>query len=112
MLTLDADSMLRPDYALRLSSVFAEEGNERVAVVQTPYTAIPNTPGVLERIAGATTDMQYIVHQGFTWCDATFSVVQGADTALLRKRAPDEIRTEVVERGYLVSKYIQDQHGD
>ena len=106
VLTLDADSMLRPDYALRLSSVLAMEGNERVAVVQTPYTAIPNTPGLLERIAGATTDMQYIVHQGFTWCDATFWV--GAN-ALLRKRALDEIRTEVVERGYPVSKYIQDR---
>jgi cellulose synthase (UDP-forming) len=105
VLTLDADSMLRPDYALRLSSVFAEEGNERVAVVQTPYTAIPNAPGVLERIAGATTDMQYIVHQGFTWCDATFWV--GAN-ALLRKCALDEIRIEEEERGYLVSKFIQD----
>src|SRR5665811_1183577 len=106
VLTLDADSMLRPDYALRLSSVFADEGNERVAVVQTPYTAIPNAPGALERIAGATTDIQYIVHQGFTWCDATFWV--GAN-ALLRKRALDEIRTEQQERGYAVSKYIQDR---
>ncbi|MDP9416106.1 MAG: glycosyltransferase family 2 protein, partial [Pseudomonadota bacterium] len=105
VLTLDADSMLRPDYALRLSSVFAEEGNERVAVVQTPYTAVPNAPGVLERIAGATTDIQYIVHQGFTWCDATFWV--GAN-ALLRKSALEEIRTEEKERGYRVSKFIQD----
>ena len=76
-----------------------------MAVVQTPYTAIPNAPGVLERIAGATTDMQYIVHQGFSWCDATFWV--GAN-ALLRKRALDEIRIEEEERGYLVSKFIQD----
>ncbi len=106
VLTLDADSMLRPDYALRLSSVFAEEGNERVAVVQTPYTAIPNAPGVLERIAGATTDLQYIVHQGFTWCDATFWV--GAN-ALLRKSALDEIRIDEEERGYPVAKFIQDR---
>lgn len=106
VLTLDADSMLRPDYALRLSSVFTEPGNDRVAVVQTPYTAIPNAPGVLERIAGATTDIQYIVHQGFTWCDATFWV--GAN-ALLRKRALDDIRTEEVEHGYHVSKFIQDR---
>ncbi|HEV2073570.1 MAG TPA: glycosyltransferase family 2 protein [Thermomicrobiales bacterium] len=98
--------MLRPDYALRLSSVFAEPGNELVAVVQTPYTAIPNAPGVLERIAGATTDIQYIVHQGFTWCDATFWV--GAN-ALLRKRSLDDIRTEEEEGGYLVSKFIQDR---
>ena len=106
VLTLDADSMLTPEYALRLSSVFGETGNDRVAVVQTPYTAIPDAPGTLERIAGATTDIQYIVHQGFTWCDATFWV--GAN-ALLRKRALEEIRTEEEERGYLVPKYIQDR---
>ncbi len=105
VLTLDADSMLRPDYALRLSSVFAEAKNKNVAVVQTPYIAIPNAPGQLERISGATTDMQYIVHQGFTWYDATFWV--GAN-ALQRKRALDDIRIEEEERGYIVSKYIQD----
>jgi hypothetical protein len=106
VLTLDADSMLTPDYALRLSAVFGQEGNERVAVVQTPYTAIPNASGIVERIAGATTDIQYIVHQGFTWCDATFWV--GAN-ALLRKKALDELRTEDVERGYVIAKFIQDR---
>lgn len=29
-------------------------------------------PGVFDRIAGTITDMQYIVHHGFTSCDATF----------------------------------------
>jgi RHS repeat-associated protein len=33
-----------------------EPGNERLAVAQTPYSAFPGAPGVLERIAGATTD--------------------------------------------------------
>lgn len=106
VLTLDADSMLDPEYALRLASVFAAPGNERVAVVQTPYSAIPSAPGALERIAGATTDLQYIVHQGFTWCRATFWV--GAN-ALLRKAALEEIRTESVEDGLVVPRYIQDR---
>ena len=57
-------------------------------------------------LAGATTDIQYIVHQGFTWCDATFWV--GAN-ALLRKRALDDIRTEEEEGGHRVSKFIQDR---
>ncbi len=106
VLTLDADSMLDPAYALRLSSVFETPGNERVAVVQTPYSAIPHAPGSLERIAGATTDIQYVIHQGFTWCRATFWV--GAN-ALLRKQALADIRTESVEDGLTVPRYIQDR---
>jgi cellulose synthase/poly-beta-1,6-N-acetylglucosamine synthase-like glycosyltransferase len=106
ILTLDADSLLSPDYARRLAGLMEAPGNERVAVAQTPYSAIPNPPGVLERIAGATTDLQYVVHQGFTWCNATFWV--GAN-ALLRKQALDEIRTDETERGFRVPKYIQDR---
>jgi len=106
VLTLDADSLLAPDYALRLVGVMERPGNERLAVAQTPYTAAPHPRGTLERVAAATTDMQYIVHQGFTWCGATFWV--GAN-ALLRKAALDDIRTEGVERGYPVSKFIQDR---
>jgi cellulose synthase (UDP-forming) len=106
VLTLDADSMLHPGYALRLAAEFAGEGSENLAVVQTPYTAIPGAPGTLERIAGATTDMQYIVHQGFTWASATFWV--GAN-ALLRKAALDDIRVEEREGDLVVPKYIQDR---
>ena len=39
MLTLDADSVLLRDYCLRLVYYLEEPGNERVAVVQTPYSA-------------------------------------------------------------------------
>lgn len=106
VLTLDADSMLEPVYALRLAAEFAGEANQRLAVVQTPYTAIPGAPGTLERIAGATTDMQYIVHQGFTWASATFWV--GAN-ALLRKSALDDIRVEERQGDLVVPKYIQDR---
>lgn len=83
-ITLDADSILLPDYALRLIHFMQQPENARVAVAQTPYSAIPGAPGVLERIAGATTDIQYIIHQGFTRFNATFWV--GAN-ALLRARA-------------------------
>ncbi len=85
--------------------VMEQPGNERLAVVQTPYTAIPDQPGVLERIAGATTDMQYIVHQGFSWVGATFWV--GAN-ALLRKTALDDIRTESFDK-ISAPKFIQDR---
>ena len=67
---------------------------------------MPEAKGVLERVAGATTDIQYIIHQGFTRYGATFWV--GAN-ALLRKTALDEIMVECVEDGIRVRKYIQDR---
>ena len=106
VVTLDADSLLSPDYARRLVAIMEAPGNERLAVAQTPYSAIPEPPGAVERIAGATTDIQYLVHQGFTRFGATFWV--GAN-ALLRKQALDDIRVEGEERGYPVPRFIQDR---
>ncbi len=106
VLTLDADSVLLPDYAMRLADIMKRPGNERVAVAQTPYSAFPGAPGLTERIAGAQTDIQYLMHQGFTLHNATFWV--GAN-ALLRKAALEDIATEAVERGHRIRKYIQDR---
>jgi cellulose synthase/poly-beta-1,6-N-acetylglucosamine synthase-like glycosyltransferase len=106
LITLDADSLLVTDYTLRLIHIMRQPGNERIAVAQTPYSAIPRAPGTLERIAGATTDIQYLIHQGFTQYKATFWV--GAN-ALLRKRALDDIRVIESERGFQIEKFIQDR---
>ena len=106
VLTLDADSLLDPEYTRRLVNVMRQPGNERLGVVQTPYTAVPNAPKTLERVAGATTDMQYIIHQGFTHAKATFWV--GAN-ALIRREALEDIVIEEEERGFHVSRYIQDR---
>jgi hypothetical protein len=104
LITLDADSFLLPDYALRLLDVMESPGNERLAVVQTPYTAVPNSNNAVERIAGATTDIQHIVHQGFTLWNGTYWV--GAN-AVLRRSALDDIKTVESERGFSVVKYIE-----
>lgn len=106
LITLDADSLLSWDYAICLIEMMERPGHERLAVAQTPYSAIPNAPGLLERVAGATTDMQYNIHQGFTQFNATYWV--GAN-ALLRVRALDDIQEEVQERGQKVSIFIQDR---
>jgi cellulose synthase (UDP-forming) len=106
IVTLDADSLLAPDYVRRLVRIMVTPGNERLAVVQTPYTAVPSPKGLLERIAGATTDLQYIVHQGFTQAGATYWV--GAN-AVLRKEALDDIVTYYQEGGFRIAKYIQDR---
>jgi cellulose synthase/poly-beta-1,6-N-acetylglucosamine synthase-like glycosyltransferase len=106
LITLDADSLLLPDYALRLIHLAQQPGNERLAVIQTPYSSIPAPAGSLEYVAGATTDIQYIIHQGFTAHRATYWV--GAN-ALLRKRALHDIAEQDVERGFPVTRYIQDR---
>jgi cellulose synthase/poly-beta-1,6-N-acetylglucosamine synthase-like glycosyltransferase len=106
LITLDADSILAHDYALRLVHVMEQPGNERLAVAQTPYSAFADPSRPIERIAGATTDMQYVVHQGFTRAGATFWV--GAN-ALLRTRALQDIATTRVENGHTVRLYISDR---
>jgi len=106
VITLDADSLLKPQYASTLVRLMEQPDYARVAVAQTPYSAFPNAPGLLERTAGATTDIQYLVHQGFTHYGATFWV--GAN-ALLRKSALEEICSESVENGHIVRRYIQDR---
>lgn len=106
VVTLDADSLLMPGYVLRLVHHMERPGNESVAVAQSPYTSIPGAPGVLERIAGATTDIQYIVHQGSSYFKAGYWV--GAN-AVLRKEALDDIGMVSEERGFKVAKYIQDR---
>ncbi len=106
LITLDADSLLLGDYALRLIYEMERRENRRVAVVQTPYSAVPGASSLIERIAGATTDVQHIIHQGFTWMRATYWV--GAN-ALLRHAALKDIRVIEDEDGKPVAKYIQDR---
>ena len=106
VITLDADSLIVPDYALRLVDEMLQPDHERLAVVQTPYSAFPGATKALERIAGATTDIQYIIHQGFTHFNGTFWV--GAN-ALIRRTALDDIAVTEQERGYTITRYIQDR---
>lgn len=106
VITLDADSLLLPGYAAQLIHFMEQPSQERVAVVQTPYSAVPQAPNELEYTAGATTDIQYLIHQGFTRYHATFWV--GAN-ALIRKSALEDIATDITERGFPIVRYIQDR---
>jgi cellulose synthase (UDP-forming) len=106
VLTLDADSMLLPEYCLRLVSYMERPENADVAIVQTPYSAFRGAPTRIERISGATTDLQHIVHQGLTHYDATFWV--GAN-AILRKPALDTVMTEESHNGFVIRQFIKDR---
>ncbi|MEO7125332.1 MAG: glycosyltransferase family 2 protein [Nakamurella sp.] len=106
LLTLDADSILLPEYCLRLVHVFSRPDSNRLAVAQTPYSAFRGSRTRMERLAGATTDLQHIVHQGMSYHDAAFWV--GAN-AVIRKKALDDILEVEMRGGYEIRRYIQDR---
>ena len=106
LLVVDADSVLAPDYALRLVHVMREHGHEDVAIVQAPYSAFPWAPSAVERIAGATTDIQRLIHQGFSHYNATYWV--GAN-AVIRTAALGDIASYSIERGHQIARFVQDR---
>ena len=106
VLTLDADSVLLPEYCLRLVHFLEQSEHSDVAIAQTPYSAFPGAGTRLERIAGATTDLQYLAHQGLTYYDATSWV--GAN-AVIRKRALDSIVKISYLGNYEIRTYVQDR---
>lgn len=106
LLTLDADSLLLRDYCLRLVHLLESPGNERIAVTQTPYSSFRGAPTRIERVAGATTDIQHILHQGMSYYGATFWV--GAN-AVIRKRAVEDIVEVDNVGGFEIKTYIQDR---
>ena len=106
VLILDADTIVAPDYAGKLLRRFRSPGGERLAVVQSPYSTFPAVRGVLQRIAGAQTDVQRLIHQGLTYYNATYWV--GAN-ALIRVAALRELATTDVERGFTIVKFISDR---
>lgn len=106
ILTLDADSILLREYCLRLVYFLQQPDNARVAVTQTPYSSFRGAFTRIERLAGATTDIQHILHQGMSQYGATFWV--GAN-AVIRKRALEDIAQTEWVGGFAVKRYIQDR---
>ena len=106
VLTLDADSVILPEYCLRLVYLLERSENHKVAVAQAPYSAYPGAATRIERIAGATTDLQHIIHQGMTFYGASFWV--GAN-AILRKTALDDVEEIEYQGGWPIRRYIQDR---
>lgn len=105
ILTLDADSILLREYCLRLVHFLQQADNKDVAVIQTPYSSFRGAPTRIERLSGATTDIQHIIHQGMSYYDATFWV--GAN-AVIRKCALDDIVEKEWVGGFEIKRYVQD----
>lgn len=106
LLTLDADSILLREYCLRLVYLLEQPRHARVAVTQTPYSSFRGATTRIERLAGATTDIQHILHQGMSHFGAAFWV--GAN-AVIRKRALEDIVETEWIGGFEIKRYIQDR---
>jgi cellulose synthase/poly-beta-1,6-N-acetylglucosamine synthase-like glycosyltransferase len=106
VLTLDADSILLPEYCLRLVYFMEQEENSRIAVSQTPYASFRGAASKIERIASATTDIQHMVHQGLGKHNAAFWV--GAN-AVIRKAALMELEQREEEDGLVITRFINDR---
>ena len=106
LLTLDADSILLPEYCLRLIYIMEQKENARIAVSQTPYKSFRGATSKIERIASATTDIQHVVHQGLEKHHASFWV--GAN-AIIRKSALMELEEQEDEGGFLIKRFINDR---
>jgi cellulose synthase/poly-beta-1,6-N-acetylglucosamine synthase-like glycosyltransferase len=106
LLTLDADSILLRDYCLRLVYFLQQPDNASVAVTQTPYSSFRGAATRIERLSGATTDIQHILHQGMSYYGATFWV--GAN-AVIRKKALEDIVEKEWVGGFEIRRYIQDR---
>jgi cellulose synthase/poly-beta-1,6-N-acetylglucosamine synthase-like glycosyltransferase len=106
LLTLDADSLLLRDYCLRLVYLLEQPENTRVAVTQTPYSSFRGAGSRIERLAGATTDLQHILHQGMSHFGATFWV--GANAVIRKVALEDIVETEVVG-GFEIKRFVQDR---
>jgi hypothetical protein len=91
---------------IRLVYLLERPENSRIAVAQSPYSAFPGAATRLERIAGATNDLQHIIHQGMTYHSASFWV--GAN-AILRKQALDDIKVVEHIDEFEIYRYISDR---
>jgi len=106
LLTIDADSILLREYCLRLVYLLQQPNYSKVAVIQTPYSSFRGAHSRIERLAGATTDIQHILHQGMTKFGATSWV--GAN-AIIRKSALDDIVEKEWVGGFEIKRFIQDR---
>lgn len=103
VLTLDADSVILNDYIVTLVDILQRD--PQAGVAQTPYLSFPDSRSPVERIAGATTDIQYLAHQGSSFFRAAYWV--GAN-ALIRYTALKEICKVSEDGGKQCMVFIQD----
>jgi cellulose synthase/poly-beta-1,6-N-acetylglucosamine synthase-like glycosyltransferase len=105
VMTIDADSLITHDCNVHLLEVMNRLGGDKVAVAQSPYTAILGASAAIEKAAARSTDGQFFSHQGLALLGAASWV--GA-SALMRVSALRDIMTTRSERGYRIEVFVKD----
>jgi len=106
VLSLDADSLIMSDYALRLSAILRKPGSRRIGIIQSPHRAIAGSRRLLQRVAGSQSTVNRLTSQGSTYFGASFWV---GSNALFRREALEEIYEVTQERGFAIKKYVRDR---
>lgn len=102
---IDADTILLPDYALRLMHEMAKPEHSAVGVIQCYPSAFPNIPKGIERMAGATINLLFRINQGGQHLGGPFWM--GAN-AVVRRTALEAIARPAISEGKPSTIYIQD----
>jgi cellulose synthase/poly-beta-1,6-N-acetylglucosamine synthase-like glycosyltransferase len=105
LMILDADSILLPDYALRLMHKMQQPDYARIGVMQCYPSAFPGIPGGIERMAGASINLLFRINQGEENLGGPFWM--GANS-LVRRQALDDISRQAISDGKRSTIYIQD----
>lgn len=105
LIILDADSILLPDYALRLMHKMEQPEYARIGVMQCYPSAFPGIPDGIERMAGASIDLLFRINQGGENLGGPFWM--GANS-LVRRQALDDIARHATSDGKPATIYIQD----
>jgi hypothetical protein len=98
--------LLLDDYVLKSLNVMNQSGSERVGITQAPSLAIPGSTSIVQRIAGAETDLHRILCLGSSSHGAAFWL---GSNGLIRRQALEDICEMSAERGYPLKKYIKDR---
>lgn len=88
VLVLEPDSLLVSEYGLRLVHELRRPGNADVVAIRAPHGAFPGAPTLVERVAGATLDLQHLHQLGTTSFDAT---PWAEGNAILRGEAVEDL---------------------
>lgn len=105
LVILDADSIILPDYMLRLVNEMQKPEFAKTGVMQCYPSAFPGIPKGIERMAGASIDLLFRMNQGHEYLGGPFWM--GAN-AVVRRAALDEIARSAISEGRTATIYIQD----
>jgi cellulose synthase/poly-beta-1,6-N-acetylglucosamine synthase-like glycosyltransferase len=105
LVIIDADTILLPDYMLRLMNEMEKPKFAHIGVMQCYPSCFPGIPMGIERMAAASIDLLFRLNQGHEALGGSFWM--GANS-LVRRSALDDIARTAMSEGKPSTIYIQD----